>query len=77
MCVCVFTLLCCVCTRAGQCAVRVYSRGHTAPIATHCIWLCVVVPLFVLWLLGSQVVTMSPLRSTLYVNGQLVVPCMR
>ena len=56
----------CVCVSHGCCChvcVRVWGvqpSGHTPPIATHCIWLCVVVPLFLLWLLGSQVVTMSP-----------------
>jgi hypothetical protein len=49
-------LLSCVCVRVWG----VQPSGHTPPIATHCIWLCVVVPLFLLWLLGSQVVTMSP-----------------
>jgi len=51
--------------------------GHTPPIATDDIWLCVVVPLFVLWLLGSQVVTMSPvvccLRCSIHVPRSVVV----
>lgn len=49
-----------LCVRVQGCVPPISNVRHTPPIATDCIWLRVVVPLFLLWLLGSQVVTMSP-----------------